>query len=315
MSFSCLVLGGSGFIGSHVCEALLRGGHRVRVLVPEGASVHNLEGIIDRIEVLRSDLNGAGRSNGIWGGIDRVFHLACTTRPKTANDDPARDLEDNLVSTVRMLDRCVANNVGRVIFISSGGTVYGRTESLPIHEDHPIAPICSYGIHKATIERYLCLYKKLHGLDYRVARVANAYGERQTIYGNQGLVGTVLDRILSGQPIHVFGKGEAVRDYIYVGDIVAALVRLAESDTASGIFNVGSGRGYSVLDIIRIVEAALGLKAEIDFSPARSLDVDKNILDITRMRKETGWAPQVSIEEGITRTAAWWRKELLALCS
>lgn len=309
MGMSCLVLGGSGFIGSHLCEALLKAGHRVKVLVPKGLSLHNLDGIINQIEVLRFDLDEAGKQDEIWGGIDRVFHLACTTRPKTANDDPARDLEENLVSTVRVLDRCIANDVGRLIFMSSGGTVYGKPENLPISEDRIMAPLCSYGIHKLAIERYMHLYEKLHSLDYRVARVANAYGERQAIYGNQGLVGTILERMLTGQAIHVYGKGETVRDYIYVADIVTALLRLAEKNTFSRVFNVGSGCGHSVLDIIRIIEATLGLKAEINFLPARLLDVDKNILDITRIRKETDWTPHVAIEEGIARTAAWWRKE------
>ncbi len=310
MGMSCLVLGGSGFLGSHLCEALLKAGHQVKVLVSKGSSLCNLSGIINQIEVLRFNLNEAGKKDEIWGGLDRVFHLACTSRPKTANDDPARDLEENLVSTVRILDRCAANDVGRIIFISSGGTVYGRPKNLPINEQHSVAPICSHGIHKLAIEHYLHFYKNSRGLDYRVARVANAYGERQTIYGNQGLVGTILDRMLRGQVIHVYGKGENVRDYVYAADVVSALLRLAEEDTSSRVFNVGSGCGWSVLDIIGLVETTLGLKAEINFLPSRPMDVKKNILDITRIRKETGWTPQVTMEKGVARTATWWRKAM-----
>ena len=142
MNFSCLVLGGSGFLGSHLCEALLRAGHRVKVLVPDGGSLRNLDGIINQIEILRFDLNEAGKKDDIWSGVDRVFHLACTTRPKTANDNPARDLEENLVPTVRILDRCVANDVGRIIFISSGGTIYGKSKNVPITEDCPTNACC-----------------------------------------------------------------------------------------------------------------------------------------------------------------------------
>lgn len=309
MSYSCLVLGGSGFIGSHLCESLLRDGHRVKVLVPEGLSLHNLSGIIKQIEILRLDLAEAGQRNEIWGGVDRVFHLACTTRPKLADDDPARDLEENLIATVKILDRCAANNVGRFIFISSGGTVYGKPVKLPIPEDHPKAPICSYGIHKHVIELYLQFYKTHYGLDYRVARVSNAYGERQTIYGNQGLVGTLMERLLTGQPVLVYGNGAVVRDYIHVSDVVSALIGLANAPTGSAVFNVGSGCGKSIMEMIRLVEKALQLKGNLQMLPPRPMDVETNILDIAKIRKELAWEPKVQIEEGIARTAAWWRAE------
>lgn len=315
MSFSCLVLGGSGFLGSHLCEALLRAGHRVKVLVPEGFSLHNLAGIIEQLEILRFDLNEAGVNDEIWGGVDCVFHLACTTRPKTSNNDPARDLEENLISTIRILDRCVTNNVRRIIFASSGGTVYGKTDSSLISEDHLLAPLCSYGIHKLAIEHYLRIYHILHNLDYRVARIANAYGEKQAIYGNQGLIGTVLDRVISGRAIDVYGKGTAVRDYIYVTDVVSALLQLAEKNTPSRIFNVGSGHGASVMEIIHMAETALNLKAKINFLPERSVDVEKNVLDITQIHQETGWKPQIMIAEGIARSAAWWHKEVASTAS
>jgi UDP-glucose 4-epimerase len=306
MSLSCLVLGGSGFLGSHLCEALLLSGHRVKIAVPEGVGLHNLTGILDRIEVLRLDLNEAAKADKIWCGIDRVFHLACTTRPRTSNDSPVRDLEDNLMATIRILDSCVANGVGRIIFVSSGGTVYGNPKNLPVNEEHPKAPICSYGIHKLTIEHYLRLYENLYGLNYRVARIANAYGERQSIYGEQGLIGTVLERLLTGQIINVYGNGETVRDYVYVVDAISALLLLAEIDTSSRVFNVGSGRGTSVMEVIRTIESVFGQRANLHFYPSRAIDVAKNVLDISRIQTETGWMPLISLEEGIARTVKWW---------
>jgi UDP-glucose 4-epimerase len=305
MSISCAVLGGSGFIGSHLCEALVRAGHSVRVLVPEGFSLRNLESIRDRVEILRFDMAAAARVDEIWGGIDVVFHLACTSRPKTSNDNPALDLEENLVSTVRILDRCVANNVWRVVFLSSGGTVYGNPVRVPIDENHPTAPLCSYGIHKLAIEYYLHLYDTLHALDYRVARVSNVYGERQAIHGNQGLIGTVLERIAMNHPVQIYGNGEAVRDYIHVADVVQALVLLAQVDTPSKIFNVGSGQGRTVMDIVRAVEAVLGKKAVLHNLPGRPLDVSRNELDTSRIRAETSWRPAVGLEDGIRRTVQW----------
>lgn len=310
MSVSSLVLGGSGFVGSHLCEALLEAGHHVKVVVPRGFGLEKLEGILKEIEVVRLDLAGAGQTNAIWRDIDRVFHLACTTRPKTANDNPVRDLEENLIATVRILDRCAANRVGRVIFMSSGGTVYGKTKRLPIKEDDLLEPICSYGIHKLAIEKYLRFFKAHRGLDYRIARVSNAYGERQSLHGNQGLVGTVLEKMLKGQVVEVYGKGEMVRDYIYVSDIVSALMLLAEREAQSYVFNVGSGQGLRVIEMIRLIEKVVGYKAKLDFLPARLLDVEKNVLDISRIRKELGWKPRVVIREGIARTAAWWSAEM-----
>lgn len=309
MSLSCIVLGGSGFVGSHLCETLLEAGHRVKVLVPKGFSLQNLEKIQKQVEIFPLDMNEAGKTDEIWGGVDRVFHLACTTRPKTANDDPARDLEENLIATVRILDRCAANQIGRIIFMSSGGTVYGKAQNLPIPEDHPLTPICSYGIHKFAIEQYLRFYKIHHGLDYRIARVANVYGERQSVYGNQGLIGTVFEKILTGQPVQVFGQGETVRDYLYVSDTVTALMLLAQASTSSSVFNIGSGLGLTVMEVIRMIEQTVKRKAVLNFLPARVLDVDKNILNISRIQNELGWTPLVSIQKGLERTAAWWRTQ------
>jgi UDP-glucose 4-epimerase len=150
----------------------------------------------------------------------------------------------------------------------------------------------------------------LFGLDYRVARVANVYGERQTIHGHQGLVGTVLERMMTGQSIDIYGDGETVRDYVYVADAVAALLLLAKADTPSRVFNVGSGNGASVLEIIRTIEATVGNPASLHFLPERPLDVPRNVLDISRIKAETGWAPRVPLSEGITRTAAWWRTKM-----
>ena len=307
MKKSCLVLGGSGFLGSHLCEALVLAGYHVRALVPEGFSLNNLTAILNRVEILRLDMNGAVKNDEIWGGVNLVFHLACTTRPQTSNDSPARDVEENVVPTLRILDRCVANKIRRLVFVSSGGTVYGPPCHMPIREDHPTAPICAYGIHKLAIEHYLHLYETLHGLDYRVARVANVYGERQTIHGNQGLVGTAIEKIEADLPIPVYGNGEVVRDYIHVSDVVNALLCLASTASAYKTFNVGSGNGNSVMEIIQAVEKALGLNAILHFQPIRPLDVPKNVLDIARIQNETGWVPKLSLQEGITRTVIWWR--------
>ena len=233
-----------------------------------------------------------------------VFHLACTSRPKTSNDNPALDLEENLVSTVRMLDRCVANNVGRVVFLSSGGTVYGNPVRVPIDEAHPTAPLCSYGIHKLAIEHYLHLYEMLHGLDYRVARVATSTGSARPARqpgadrdrpgeDRDGPAGAGLRQRRDGPRLHLRRR------------CGRAMMMLAERDTPSRVFNVGSGRGHTVMEIIRAVEAAMGKPAVLTHLPDRPLDVTRNELDTSLIRAETSWRPEVGLEEGIRRTVQW----------
>lgn len=302
---NALVIGGSGFLGSHLCDALVGAGHRVTVVSRSGGSLPHVADLRGRITLVHATLDTLPATDAAWQGIDTVFHLACSTRPKSSNDDPAQDLADNVVATVRMLDRCVREGVRRVIFTSSGGTVYGNPQQVPIAEDHPTDPLCSYGIHKLAIEKYLHLYQVLHGLDYRIARVANAYGERQAVRGDQGLVAAVIGRLLSRQPVTIWGDGSVVRDYLHARDIADALLTLAQAGEVSRVFNVGSGCGLTVLEVVKAVEQALHCTAEFSWLPARDLDVPSNVLDIGRITRELGWTPRIDLAQGITRAVQW----------
>jgi UDP-glucose 4-epimerase len=196
--------------------------------------------------------------------------------------------------------------VRKLVFSSSGGTVYGRTHLSPIPESHATDPTCSHGIGKLAIEKYLQLYKELHGIDYAALRIANPYGERQRTEKAQGALGVLLERVLNNRPFEIWGDGSVVRDYIYVADVVRALIACAaERETPSKVFNIGTGRGTSLSELIDVVERTTGRRAQRIYLPARGFDIPENVLDTSRATEELGWTASVSLEDGIRKTIEW----------
>lgn len=305
---NCLVLGGGGFIGSHLAEGLAHAGHPVRVFDrPQGKALGMLAGR-KGCEILTGDFLDPRDLERALSGIEVVFHLVSTTVPKNSNEDQASDVEHNVVGTLRLLELCRAHNVRRIVFPSSGGTVYGIPRATPIDESHPTDPISSYGIHKLTIEKYLHLNRVLNGLDYRVLRIANAYGERQRTDTAQGAVAVFLERVLRGEPIQIWGDGSVVRDYIYVGDIVQAFLKAMDVGGEQRIFNIGSGTGVSLNQLIREIGTVIGRAPAVECTPARRFDVPVNILDITAARERLGWKPTMPLTEGLRRTYEWMQR-------
>jgi UDP-glucose 4-epimerase len=226
--------------------------------------------------------------------------------PNSSNDNPAQIVADGMPPRIRLLDACRRQGVRRIVFASSGGTVYGPTGSAPIPETAPTDPISAYGIGKLAVEKYLALYQHLYGLDYRALRIANAYGPHQHPLREQGLVASVLFRLLLNEPVPVWGDGAAVRDYVHIDDVVAALLATAFSHAGPHrLFNVGSGIGRSVLSVIGDAARITGRPARIVHRPGRSADVAVNILDSTRLRRETGWSSVTDWETGLAATASW----------
>src|SRR5262245_50406486 len=276
---SCLVLGGAGFIGSHLVDALKAAGHRVSVF-------DRPHEFLDPADLERS-----------LPGAELVFHLISTTGPKDSNDNPARDIESNVAATARLLELCRQHRPRRLVFISTGGAVYGVPRATPIPETHPTDPISSYGIHKLAIEKYLHLAHVLYGLDYRILRVANAYGERQRTDRAQGAVAVFLERALRGEPIQIWGDGSVVRDYVYVGDIVAALLKAATHEGEHRVFNIGSGHGVSLNQLVERIGAVVGRSPVVQYTPARRFVVPQNVLDISLAQRELDWQPGTSLAE------------------
>ena len=299
---SCLILGGAGFIGSHIVDALLLRGHKVRVFDRPRIDTKNLSDSLAKIEFISGDFTNENDIAKALEGIDTVVHLVSTTIPGTSNDNPVYDVETNIAGTVRLLMLAKDAGVKKIVFASSGGTVYGDPLHLPIPETHPNNPICSYGITKLAIEKYLHLFHHLYGLDYSILRIANPYGERQNPNGGLGAVTVFLWKVLHGEPITIWGNGEVARDYFHISDLVAAFVKVIDETPPSRIYNIGGGRAYSLNEILRTIQAVTRKTALVNYTPARKLDVPVNYLDITRARNELAWAPTVTLEQGVAKT-------------
>ncbi|MCQ3937562.1 MAG: NAD-dependent epimerase [Chloroflexi bacterium] len=300
----CLVLGGGGFIGSHLAEALLASGHEVAVFDHPGA---RYLGYLQTkgISVFTGDFLNQREASLPLSGSDVIYHLISATVPQTSNDDPAFDVEANVLGTLRMLDEARKAGVKKIIFSSSGGTVYGIPQEIPIKESHPTHPTSSYGICKLTIEKYLHLYWVLYGLDYNILRISNAYGDRQPARMTQGVISSFLDKTLRGDELIIWGDGSVIRDYIYISDIVDAMMKVANYEGDHKIFNIGAGQGHSIKDIINSLEQILQRPLQLRYMPARKFDVPVNILDISRAMQYLAWEPRVGLQDGIFRTYEW----------
>lgn len=298
----CVVLGGAGFIGSHLVERLLAAGHAVRVFDlhdpgPAGGFPRHGD-----VEWVCGNFLDPGDVRRAIAGCEAAFHLVSTTLPKSSNEDPAADAGSNVVGTLRLLDAWRRDGGRKFVFVSSGGTVYGVPRTVPITEEHPTHPVSSYGITKLAIEKYLELYRVLHGVDYCVLRPANPYGERQRVASGQGAVTTFLYRAHRGEPIEIWGDGRVVRDYLYVGDVADALVRALDHKGERRVINIGSGVGRDLNQVVAAIERVLGRPVERRYTPGRNFDVPANVLDISLARAELGWQPATAFDDGLTRT-------------
>jgi len=303
-----LVLGGKGFVGSHLIDALLGGGAKVRCFDrpdPARTAEHLRWNSAENFQLHEGDFLNEGDLKKALSGCEICFHLISTTVPGNSNDDPVFDIQTNLAGTIRFLELAVEAKIKRVIFISSGGTVYGIPKKIPIDEDHPTNPICSYGITKLAIEKYLNLFYHLYGLEYRVLRVSNLYGERQRVRSSQGAVAVFLGRAIRNEPIEVWGDGSVIRDYLHVSDAVEALIKVMNYEGETRIFNIGSGEGRSLNEVIEAIEAILGRGVNKKFLAGRKFDVPVNILSTKLAEEELGWKPKVGFEEGLKRFANW----------
>lgn len=297
-----LILGGTGFIARHVAALMLRRGDHVRLMVRGPSPV--LDDFVGRdVDVVFADLRTADWP-ALLDGIDVVHHYAWSTVPSTAEADPVGDLDANVRPTIALLEALRAHGGGRVVFASSGGTVYGTLRQVPAGETHPVEPLSIYGVGKATAERYLTAYRSLHGIDARIARLANPFGVGQSLVKNQGAATSFLHRSLAGEPIRIFGDGSVVRDYVHVADVADGLAALATQELpleAPHIFNIGTGLGVSLNTIVDILEREIGRSLAVERTPGRRYDVPVSILDCASACQWLGWSPRLTFEEGMRR--------------
>ena len=296
-----VLLGGSGFIGAHLSKALVDAGNDVivfdrllPVLAPQWDGVRYVLGDLtalgsmDLVETLRH--------------ADLVFYLAWRFTHADSNRNMALDIEANLIGAIRVLESCVAAGVGRVIFYSSGGTVYGQAQYLPIAETHPTEPRSSHAILKLSVEKYLALFDQTHGLDYVVLRPGNPFGRYQNPASGQGVIAALHARMASGEPFEVWGDGAVVRDYFHVSDLVRASLLAGTTSHSRTVYNVGSGTGRSLREVIETIQQMTGRKILVRWGPGRDSDVPSSILNIEKAQRLLRWSPRLSFEEGLRLT-------------
>ena len=294
-----LVLGGNGFIGSHLVDKLLIEGHSIRVF---DKYEERYRPALKGVDYIFGEFGNRGLLLEALIGIDIVVHLITSTLPKTSNDDPMFDVQSNVIETLFLLEQCVVKKIKKIIFISSGGTVYGVPKSIPVSEDNQTNPICSYGICKLTIEKYLSLFKQIYNLDYTIIRPSNPFGARQNPFGIQGAIPVFLGKIFRNEPIQIWGDGNVIRDFIYVEDLANGIYNAIINKTSSQIFNIGSGFGYSLNEMLAIMKKVTNYNFSVEFKDSRNYDVPEIYLDISRAKKELDWKPTTSIEKGIIET-------------
>lgn len=297
----CAVLGAGGFIGTNLCRALVG---QVDFLRAFGRR-QSFPAALNCCDWMLGDFADPTTLPAAIDGCDVVFHLVNATTPASANIDKVADLNANVASTLHLLDACRETGVRRVVFVSSGGTIYGIPDQVPTPETAPTNPITAYGISKLAIEKYLSLYEYLYGLEYRVLRVANPFGPYQTALKNQGVIAAFIRRALAGKPIEMWGDGSVTRDYVYIDDVVDAMLLAAIHEGTGRIFNIGSGEGRSLNDIVGVIAELLGTVVSVDRRPSRPVDVPVSILDTAFTARDLNWRPRTAFDEGLRSTIAW----------
>ena len=301
-----LVTGGAGFIGSNVADRFLELGHEVAAF--DDLSTGFEEFVDPRVKFYRGDLDDPGAVERCVADFrpEIVDHHAAQIDVRKSVSDSLRDARVNILGSIGLLQACTRHGVRKVVYASTGGALYGEGRQLPATEDHPVNPESPYGASKHTVEHYLHLWRLLHGLDYTVLRYPNVYGPRQNPHGEAGVNAIFIGLMLEGRRPRIFGDGNAVRDYLYVSDVVDANV-LALENASGEMANLGTGVGTSVNDIVRELNAILSTKLDAIHDPPRPGEVQRIYLDASRAKRVLGWTPKVTFSEGLRRTVEWSR--------
>jgi UDP-glucose 4-epimerase len=307
----CCVIGGTGFIGSHLVELLHKHGRQVTVV---GRNPQPSRMLPDGVRYVAGDYGDRYFLTGVLQGIEEVINLAYTTVPKTSFEDPVRDILDNLPASVNLFE--VARDLGikKLVLVSSGGTVYGEAQKLPISESHPTDPISPYGISKLAIEKYAMMFNKNDALPVVCVRPGNAYGVGQRPFVGQGFIATAMASLLKGVEITLFGDTGTIRDYVHVVDVAHGILAILEQGAPGSCYNIGSGIGRSnrdILDAIYPHSKKAGIEMRIRIEPLRHFDVSANVLDCSKLQGETGWKTMIKFQEGIESTWEWFLKNAL----
>lgn len=280
MKKNCIIFGGNGFIGSHLAEGLIKRGYSVRIFDKFPSGTRNLSNIIEDIEVISGDFLNKESVSDALDGMDILFHYISTTNPATSVDNPIYDIKTNIVGSIQLFQSAIEADVTRIIYPSSGGTIYGETGGGPINESQPLNPVNPYAISKLAIERYLYYFKEKFDVDFTILRYSNPYGERQNPYAKQGVIPIFLNKILKGESPVIYGDGTATRDYIYIKDAIDATIAVLTSDTKERVLNIGSGQETSLNDLIKVICEVTNKSCQPVYIDEGRAYISKFILDI-----------------------------------
>jgi UDP-glucose 4-epimerase len=295
-----LLTGGAGFIGSHVAELLLARGHEVAVV--DDLSSGRRENLPDGVRFYEEDIR-SGCENVFRGFRPEVLcHQAAQMDVRRSVREPDFDADVNVLGTIRLLQSCTRHGVGKVVFASTGGAVYGEQEAFPVPENHPQYPVSPYGVSKLAGERYLHFYEAQHGLRYVALRYANVYGPRQDPHGEAGVVAIFSGNLAVNKPSSINGTGEQTRDYVYVEDVARANVLSLEGDVPSGAYNVGTGVETSVNRLYEILLETSGKELPPEHGPAKPGEQLRSSVDPSLAGRVMGWHPKVNLAEGLNET-------------
>ena len=302
-----LVLGATGFIGTNLSLKLVESDNNLFLLGRRISSDYkNMFSNKSNVRFLEQTFCESIDFNSLTRNVDVVYHLISSSIPAS---DRVFNNNGDIESTILLLESMVKNKCNKIVFISSGGAIYGNSDKLPFSEDASTNPISEYGIQKLLIEKYLYYYKFHYGINYKIIRLSNPYGKYQMANKGQGLIATAIYNALNDKEVVVYGDGNNTRDYIYIDDAISSISNIVNKETRYNLYNVGSSIGYSVNDILNIINQELKRDIKIKYLNERKTDVIANYLDITRYKKEFGNPISVNIEEGIMRTINFWKEK------
>ena len=299
----CVVFGGGGFIGSYLTEALTNNDYKV-VTYSRGSKKDylNLANVLNKITFIKGDIENIKFVKKIVKPNDIVFNLTSPSLPITSMNNPLDEIKGHIFTNVLFVQTLFKIGIKKYVFVSSGGGVYGQKKKFPIGESVALLPSSPHAIAKACIEFYLNYFSKIYGIPILIYRISNAYGPRQSLQNGFGIIPTIVNRINKNSRPTLFNKGRTIRDFIYIDDLIHAIMISFDKKTKHQIYNLGSGRGTSLNTIWKTLKRLLGVKIEPIYGERRPIDVEKVILDIGRFSKEFKWKPKFSIGRGLKKT-------------